>query len=142
MKEALCATLSRPSENRISMVSFRMGSRPPWWMPMPLLSSGSTCSTWGTQSGASFQNKLPGFVYMRAAISAGGETVRTLIVEKCDAGCLAWNWAVVVAVCPLTPVTSAQLLLNNEETASQGQVFTSNYGLPLFFFSAGSQPGV
>lgn len=43
-------TLSRPSEKRISMVSFRMGSRPPWWIPMPLFNNGSTCSTWGAPS--------------------------------------------------------------------------------------------
>ena len=42
------STLSRESWNRISMTSFRMGSRPPWWMPMPRLSSGSTASICGS----------------------------------------------------------------------------------------------
>lgn len=38
-------TLTRPSPNKISMASFRMGRRPPWWIPMPRFSNGSTCST-------------------------------------------------------------------------------------------------
>lgn len=45
VESSLC-TLSRPSEKRISMVSFRMGSKPPWWIPIPLFRSGRTCSTW------------------------------------------------------------------------------------------------
>ncbi len=42
-------TFISPSENRISMVSFRIGRRPPWWIPIPLFSNGRTCSTcWET----------------------------------------------------------------------------------------------
>lgn len=35
----------RPSENRISIVSFRRGSKPEWWMPIPFFSNGKRCST-------------------------------------------------------------------------------------------------
>lgn len=35
------STLMRFSENRISMTSFRIGSRPEWWTPMPRMREGS-----------------------------------------------------------------------------------------------------
>ena len=35
----------RPSPNRISVVSLRIGRRPPWWMPIPRFRRGSTFST-------------------------------------------------------------------------------------------------
>ena len=38
--------LMRPSEKRISMISLRMGRRPPWWMPMPRFRSGRMAVTW------------------------------------------------------------------------------------------------
>ena len=39
-------TLMSPSEKRISIVSFRIGNKPEWWMPIPFFSNGNTCSTW------------------------------------------------------------------------------------------------
>ena len=39
-------TLIKPSEKRISIVSFKIGSSPEWWIPMPRFNSGRTCSTY------------------------------------------------------------------------------------------------
>mmetsp|Transcript_5482 Transcript_5482/g.12091 ORF Transcript_5482/g.12091 Transcript_5482/m.12091 type:complete len:239 (+) Transcript_5482:1584-2300(+) len=40
--------LMRPSWKRISITSFRMGSRPPWWMPTPFFSRGRMVCTAGS----------------------------------------------------------------------------------------------
>jgi hypothetical protein len=37
--------LMRPSWKRISITSLSSGRRPPWWIPMPRFSSGSSDTT-------------------------------------------------------------------------------------------------
>lgn len=39
--------LIRPSWKRISMISLRIGSRPPWWIPTPRFRRGRSETTWG-----------------------------------------------------------------------------------------------
>ena len=52
------SALIRPSWNRSSVVSFRIGSRPPWWMPMPRRSSGRTFSTCGRHRSSSERTRI------------------------------------------------------------------------------------
>ena len=47
-----------PSWNSISVVSFKMGRRPEWWIPIPLFSRGSTCSTWGSNLSSSERQSM------------------------------------------------------------------------------------
>ena len=47
------SALMRPSPKRISVVSLRMGRRPPWWMPIPRFKSGRTFSTCGSARSSS-----------------------------------------------------------------------------------------
>lgn len=117
-------TLIRPSEKRISIVSFRMGSRPPWWIPIPLFNNGSTCST------LRMQRPLIGRLVLHLIIK-GLVTVRIhqlahritpissneIVNEKAynpHSGKV-WCWvgsavALAVAVYPLTAVTSTRLV--------------------------------
>ena len=117
-------TLSRPSEKSISMVSFRMGSRPPWWIPIPLFNSGSTCSTWGPPRGWTSRLLFWAFISWSFGNSASSSVHRIAAIITRERGIgKAWNprsgkvWFMVgfaaactVAVYPLTTITSTWLV--------------------------------
>mmetsp|Transcript_17285 Transcript_17285/g.53134 ORF Transcript_17285/g.53134 Transcript_17285/m.53134 type:complete len:235 (+) Transcript_17285:579-1283(+) len=67
-------SFSRPSWNKISTTSFTMGSRPPWWMPMPLFRSGSSVVTCGSPRSSS--------------LSASSAEPKTLATTSASAGSL------------------------------------------------------
>jgi len=52
------STLSRPSWNRISITSLRIGSSPPWWIPIPRRSSGRMCSICGRARSSSLSASI------------------------------------------------------------------------------------
>ena len=54
--------LMRLSWNKISITSFTIGSRPPWWMPTPRCSSGSMLCTCGSLRSSSLSCSIA-FVY-------------------------------------------------------------------------------